>query len=82
MFGGYIIKGEIQSCISDDGEGIERYRDYCYVPPRESDFTVNKPLICLVFDDAIDIIKQDRLEQFNLENHEEIVEERFSRIEV
>ncbi|CAD8098564.1 unnamed protein product [Paramecium primaurelia] len=82
MFGGYIIKGEIQSCIQDDGDGFEIYRDYCYVPPRENDFIVNKSLICLVFDDAIDIIKQDRLEQFNLENHEEIVQERFSKIDI
>jgi hypothetical protein len=30
MFGGYIIRGEIQSCIHDDNEneGIERYNDY------------------------------------------------------
>ncbi|CAD8090636.1 unnamed protein product [Paramecium primaurelia] len=82
MFGGYIIKGEIQSCIQDESEGIERYNEYCYVPPRENDFNVIKPLICLVFDDAIDVIKQDRLEQFNLENHEEVIEQRFSRIDV
>ena len=30
---------------------------FSYVPPRENDFTVNKQLKCLVFDDAIDIIK-------------------------
>ncbi|CAD8090161.1 unnamed protein product [Paramecium primaurelia] len=63
MFDGYIVKGEIQSCIQDENDGVKRYNDYCYVQPRENDFNVTKTLICLVFNDAIDVIKQDRLEQ-------------------
>lgn len=57
MFGGYVFKGEIQSCYSEEKPEYARYTDFFYVEPYDREFTVNKPLICLVFEDGIDMVK-------------------------
>lgn len=51
-----------------------------YVPPTTDEFKVNNALITLIFEQDLEEYAREEIDRFNLEGHDERVEERYSSI--
>ena len=57
---------------------IYYYIQYSFVGPKDGEFTVTRPLIILVFDQDINEVEQEQVQRFNLYEHDDEVEKRYS----
>lgn len=59
-------------------EVIERYDEFCFIQSKNGEFIVTKKLILLVFEEDISVLEQEQVDRFNLQEHEDEVEKRYS----